>query len=87
MQRGRRSSAALTVVPIDATHSRTKLSPIGSLSKAERKVFNHVADQNPHLRPADVPLLEAFAMAYCRVSAARKKSADIWSVKIAFCWR
>src|SRR5262245_46893968 len=78
MQRGRQSAAALAVVPIDSTRSRPKLTPISSLSKQERRVFDHTARENPHLRTADVPLLEVFAMAYVRVSAARKKSAGVW---------
>jgi hypothetical protein len=54
------------------------LTPIGSLTKAERRAFDYTAHQNPHLLLADVPLLEAFAMAYCRVAAAKRESADVW---------
>ena len=65
-------------LPIDVSRSRPKLTPIGSLTKSERRAFDYTARQNPHLGLADVPLLEAFAMAYCRVAAAKRESAHVW---------
>jgi len=78
-QRGRLSASALNIVPIDASRSRPKLNPIGMLSKDERRVFDHVARENPHLKPADVPMLELYVMAHCRTVAANKrKDAEAW---------
>jgi len=70
-------------LPTDATRSRQQLIPIGSLSKAQLKIFHHVAHQNPHLKVADTPLLELFAMAYCRSIAADKRNdAQAWDREV-----
>jgi hypothetical protein len=54
------------------SNERPKLVPITPLSKAERKVFDHTARENPHLKPGDIPMLELYAMAHCRTVAANK---------------
>jgi hypothetical protein len=65
-------------LPIDVSRSRPKLMPIGHLTKSERRVFDYTARQNPHLMLADVPILEAFAIAYCRTASAKRESAEVW---------
>jgi len=78
MQPGRRSAAALSVLPLGGSRSRPKLTPIGSLTKNERRAFDHTARQNPHLAPADIPMLELYSMAYCRAVAAKRKGPQVW---------
>ena len=65
-------------LPIDASGSRPKLTPIGTLTQSERRAFDYTARQNSHLGLGDVPLLEAFAIAYCRTAAAKRGSAQEW---------
>jgi len=57
---------------------RPKISPIGLLTKNERRVFDHTVRENGHLKRADVPLLEIYSIAFCRAIAARKKNSQFW---------
>ena len=42
-------------------------------------MFDHTARENPHLKPADIPMLELYSMAYCRAVAANKsKDPQAW---------
>ena len=56
----RKSSAALSVVPIDAARV-ARLRPPTSLSKLERETFVELASNAPHLKPTDVPTLASYA--------------------------
>jgi len=78
MKRGRTSAAHLSLVPLGGTYQQTTLNPIGRLTKDERRVFDHTGKENPHLKRADIPLLEAFSIAYCRVAAAKRAKPDAW---------
>ena len=62
-QRGRKSAAALSVIPIDDKPNR--LEPPASLSEAERKVFIDIvtACEPQHFRAADLPLLVRYVEA------------------------
>jgi hypothetical protein len=55
----RKSSAALSVVPLDV--ARTALRPPPSLTKVEAEVFIELASHATHLKPADAPLLASLA--------------------------
>jgi hypothetical protein len=65
------SANALNVVQLDASKSRPKITPIGSLTRNERRVFDHTVRENGHLKRADIPMLELFAIACCRTAAAK----------------
>jgi hypothetical protein len=69
---------ASNVVPLDASKSRPKLTPIGSLTANERRVFDHTARENRHLKRADIPMLELYATAYSRAVAAKRKGVQQW---------
>jgi phage terminase small subunit len=62
-QRGRKSAAALSVIPVDGKPNR--LQPPPSLSEAERKIFIDIvtACEPQHFRPADLPLLVRYVEA------------------------
>jgi hypothetical protein len=76
-QRGRKPT--LTVVPLDLTGARPRLTAPSILTKGERALFAEVAAINPHLRPADVPLLAAYAQALTKVyKLARQSDAAAW---------
>jgi hypothetical protein len=62
-QRGRKSAAALSVIPVEGKPNR--LQPPASLSEAERKVFVDLvtACEPQHFRPADLPLLVRYVEA------------------------
>ena len=77
MQPGRRSAAS-NVLPLNASQPRPKLTPIGPLTKGERRVFDHTARENAHLKRADIPMLELYATAYCRAVANKRKGAQAW---------
>src|SRR5262245_37391023 len=62
-QRGRSSSARLSVVPPDATTPRLLLTPFEPLKSAERKIFDLIVRENAHLRQTDVPLVMGYARA------------------------
>jgi hypothetical protein len=62
----------------DLSRQRPKLTPISTLTKAERRAFNYIVAQNPHLGLADVLLVEAFAVSYCRTMGAKRKGTEIW---------
>jgi hypothetical protein len=76
-----RPGANANVVPLNPSHSRVRLTPLGKLTRAERRIFDHAAITNPHLKPADVVLLEGFAMAVCRTAAAKKKNCQYWDME------
>ena len=57
----RRSSASLSVVPIDV--ARAPLRPPVSLSEAECLLFVELASHATHLKSADAPLLASLAQA------------------------
>src|SRR5215510_5694320 len=63
MKRGRAGIAHLSVVGSDTTSTRPPLTPLEPLKTAERKIFDLVVRENPHLRLTDVPLVMAFARA------------------------
>jgi hypothetical protein len=62
----------------DLSRQRPKLIPLSSLTKAECRAFNYLANQNPHLGLADVLLLEALAISFCRTMAAKREGSEIW---------
>ena len=70
-QRGRKSAAALSVIPVDGKPDR--LLPPVSLSDAERTVFvDLVAACDPtHFRPSDLPLL----VRYCEAVVLAERAA------------
>jgi hypothetical protein len=76
MKRGRRSTA--DVIALHGNYTRTPLAPLGTLTRIERRVFDHMVVENPHLKRADIPLLEAFAVAYARVAAAKRAKPEVW---------
>jgi hypothetical protein len=77
LQRGRKSS--LNVVTLDVTSTRSRLTAPSLLTKAEAKFFVEVAAVNPHLRPADAPLLAAFAQAMVKTyRLARQSDISAW---------
>jgi hypothetical protein len=76
-----RPGANANVVPLNPSHTRVRLTPINSLTRNERKIFNHTAITNPHLKPADVLLLEGFSMAVCRTVAAKRKNCQFWDTE------
>jgi hypothetical protein len=51
---------------------------MGSLTKAEHRVFDHTVRENTHLKHADIPMLELYAMAYVRAAEAKKKAPQVW---------
>src|SRR5262245_61703483 len=73
----RRSVADQNVIPLGVS-ARHKLTPIGTLTRAERKVFDRTVRENGHLKRADIPLLELFAIACCRTAAAKRKDPKSW---------
>src|SRR6478672_9558846 len=77
MQRGRKPT--LTVVPTELTGARPRLTAPSILTKLERDLFADVAAINPHLRPADVPLLAAYAQAlHMTYKLARQSDTAAW---------
>jgi hypothetical protein len=81
MQRGRRSAAQLSIVPLDVSIHRSKLTPLGTLTRDERKVFDHVMHENIHLKPSDIPMLELLSISYCRCIRARRKDVAKWETE------
>jgi hypothetical protein len=77
MQRGRRPT--LTVVPIELTGARPRLTAPALLTKPEAALFAEVAAANPHLRPADGALLAAYAQALVKTyKLARQSDTAAW---------
>jgi hypothetical protein len=66
MKPGRKTRFA-TIHPIGATDTRVALSPVVRLAQLERSIYNVTVTRNPHLKPADVVMLTAFAKAAARV--------------------
>ena len=66
MKPGRKTRSA-TIHPIGATDTRMALSPVVHLTQLERSIFTVTVTRNPHLKPADVVMLTAFAKAAARV--------------------
>jgi len=62
-QRGRRSSAHLSLISPGATNTRPPITALKPLTPQEQKIFSMVAAENPHLRQTDAVLLMAFAKA------------------------
>jgi hypothetical protein len=76
-QRGRKSS--LNVVTLDVSTTRSRLTAPSVLTKAEAKFFVEAAAANPHLRPADAPLLAAYAQAMVKTyRMARQSDTASW---------
>jgi phage terminase small subunit len=75
-QRGRKSAAALSVIPIEVKPNQ--LQPPGSLSEAERKVFIDIvtACEPQHFRPADLPLLVRYVEACVLADQAAEQLRD-----------
>jgi hypothetical protein len=73
----RPSAASLNIVPIGVSPAQSP-TPLGSLSKAERKVFDHAVATNGHLKRADIPMLELYATAHCRAVAKKRKGGQEW---------
>jgi len=73
----RQSAAHLSIVPLAGSPKRPKLIPLGSLSKPERRVFDHLVRTNGHLRQADIPMLQLLCAAYCRAMS-KKPGGDDW---------
>jgi hypothetical protein len=70
--RGRKPS--LTVVPIELTGARLRLTAPLILTKGERALFAEAAAINPHLRPADAPLLALYAQALAKTYRLARQS-------------
>jgi hypothetical protein len=66
------------VFPLGTSQARPKMTPIGSLTRNERRVFDYTARENGHLKLADIPMLELYAMAYCRAVANKHKGVQAW---------
>jgi hypothetical protein len=77
MQRGRKPT--LTVVPIELTGARPRLTAPSLLTKGEREIFAEAAAMNPHLRPADSALLAAYAQALAKSYSLAQQSDAIAS--------
>jgi hypothetical protein len=58
-------------MPRFATDTSSSLTPVASLSKRARTVFNLAVDGHPHLRPCDATLLTLYAQCAARVLAGR----------------
>jgi hypothetical protein len=73
MQRGRKSSAS-TIIPLDVTGARPKLSPPSILSTVERTLFTELANGNQHLTAPDAALLAGYVQALNKMQRLAKKS-------------
>jgi hypothetical protein len=73
MQRSRKSFAS-TIVPLDVTGSRPKLSPPSILSTVEQTLFTELANGNPHLAAPDAALLAGYVQALNRMHCLAKKT-------------
>jgi hypothetical protein len=67
MQRGRKSAAHLSVVPVDANAPRPLLTPCRPLNKSEKHIFNAACVHYPHLGEGDTPLLTVYSIVSARM--------------------
>jgi hypothetical protein len=74
----RTSANASNVVALGTSRVRPKITPIGTLTKAERRVFDHTVRENGHLKHADAQMLEMYSISCCRVVAAKRKGPEVW---------
>jgi hypothetical protein len=73
-QRGRKPKPSLTVVPLDVTIVRPRLTAPSILTKGERALFAEAAAINLHLRPADTPLLALYVQALAKTYRLARQS-------------
>ncbi len=72
MKRGRKTPLD-DILPLDPTGQRSRLSPLGNLTKDEEALFDLIAAENRHLTPLDTPMLTAFAQAAAKTFELSKK--------------